>query len=74
MATLKSGRQQQQNEDISINAGITNNNSNMVIEEESSSSSYPELKTPTGQQSSHYITPTSNIGITQAKKLGQNAP
>lgn len=33
-----------------------------------------ELKTPTGQSSGQYITPTSNMNAAQTKKLGQNAP
>jgi len=34
-----------------------------------------ELKTPTGQPSSQYITPTSsNVSLGGSKKLGQNAP
>ena len=33
-----------------------------------------ELKTPTGQSSGQYITPTSNMSMVQAKKMGQNAP
>lgn len=33
-----------------------------------------ELKTPTGQPSGQYITPTSNINLVPTKKLGQNAP
>ena len=68
---LKSGRQHHAADgggDISINAGLltNNNNSHMVVDggEESSSLSavsYPELKTPTGQQNANYITPTSGI-------------
>ena len=33
-----------------------------------------ELKTPTGQSSGQYITPTSNMNFVPTKKLGQNAP
>ena len=32
------------------------------------------LKTPTGQSSGQYITPTSNMGFVPSKKIGQNAP
>ena len=34
-------------------------------------SSFQELKTPTGQPSGHYITPTS-VNLVTAKKLSQN--
>lgn len=33
-----------------------------------------ELKTPTGQSSGQYITPTSNMNQVPTKKLGHNAP
>jgi len=33
-----------------------------------------ELKTPTGQSTGQYITPTSNVNMLPQKKHGQNAP
>lgn len=43
------------NEDISL--GVS------AVHMDEDSSSYNELKTPTGQPSGHYITPTSNMNL-----------
>ena len=64
-------------DDISVNAGHLNNSSVNITAMQGvggiagdDDSSYSELKTPTGLASGHYITPTSNIGLAQSKKLG----
>eukprot|EP00347_Sterkiella_histriomuscorum_P021758 403332866 len=49
------------------------NNSSLICNDDDSSFQN-ELKTPTGQSSGQYITPTSNMNQVPTKKLGQNAP
>jgi hypothetical protein len=57
--------------DISINVGNVSMPGMMANDEDSS---FSELKTPTGQNSNQYITPTQNLGLAQSKKLVNNAP
>ena len=71
----KSPTSQEMKENLSSRKG--NQNLNLTNEEickEEEQSYQNELKTPTGQTSGQYITPTSNMNLVPTKKLGQNAP
>ena len=65
-----------QNQDMKENLSARKGNQSLqlvteeILEQDDSASYASELKTPTGQPSGQYVTPTSNMNLVPTKKLG----